>query len=176
MLVAIPGRVVIVDVVGVLGMVALSPKALVGLGVEQGAVPQQMQIIALRPRGSGAAVATAPAIEERTTLRNPVEIAPAAESAPFQTKPVIAAVPLSPTPSGKLALHAGLFSSPANADRLAEKIEALGLPTIVDQTINLLGAPRWKVLTGPFADNAARQQAKVMGGALLGDAYPVVLE
>lgn len=61
-LVAVPGRIVIVDILPEQGAVGLSAKALEGLQIVADAAPVQMQILALRPAGasSGLGLASAP--------------------------------------------------------------------------------------------------------------------
>ncbi len=48
-LIALPDRVVIVDLVAEIGPLALSPRALTALGLKAGEAPRSLQIIALRP-------------------------------------------------------------------------------------------------------------------------------
>lgn len=209
-LVAVPDRVVIVDVVAGTGPVALSQKALDGLGLGRGGAAQKMQILALRRLGSApeqpGAPATARAPKEaplppdrpRVASASPVETVPTfSNPAPptGEPQPVGGPAPSGDTDvtririgqdvapllnaaasAGKLALQAGYFSTPENAGDFAEKIEALGLPSVIQRTTTLDGTPRWRVLAGPFADDAARQKAKTLGGDVLRDAYSVVLE
>ena len=208
MIVAVPGNVVIVDVHPGVGPVALSRKALTGLGIEQGDARQPMHILALRALGSTSQLAEASATAQAPReaplppiapgSRQPVDVFAAeptfSNPAPPVQEPQIPGVEparssdvvrlgedVSPflgvaATSGKLALQAGYFSNVENAGRFAEKIEALGLPSLIQRVTNADGTPRWKVLAGPFADDAARQKAKALGGDVLQDAYSITLK
>ena len=209
-LVAVPDKVVIVDVAGGTGPVALSAKALEGLGLGQGEAARKMQILALRRLGTSPGPASAPVTAQAPRAAPLPPRRPRLASTGFSetvpdfsnpAPPVSEPQPLgAPAPSGdtdvtririgqdvtpflnaaasagKLALQAGYFSTAANAGDFAEKIEALGLPSVIERTTTLDGAPRWRVLAGPFEDDAARQKAKTLGGDVLRDAYSVVLE
>ena len=188
---AVPGRVVIVDVVGETGSLALSRKALAGLGIDQGAAPRPMQLLALRSL-DGAPLHTTRAPEpeaepvpgstplppRRPGRGSPVSSADLAREGAVSIRldPAVSRLPAPADPQPRLALQAGFFSKAENAQRFARDLETAGLPAVIRRTTTADGASRWKVLAGPFADAAARRAAKARGGGLLAEAYPVVLE
>lgn len=200
-LVAASDKVVIVDVAPGTGPVALSTKALAGLGMGQGNAAQKMQILALRRLSASEKLARAPSTipvplrrpeaasvdvsRSEVMLNNPALPAPPAASplAPSGEKVTRVRIGQDAVPfldvtasAGKLALQVGYFSTAASAGKFADKIEALGLPSVIERVTALEGDLRWKVLAGPFSDDTTRLKAKTLGGELLRDAYSVVLE
>lgn len=92
---------------------------------------------------------------------------------PTSTSPKTA-IRTAPTKEQGLFLQVGFFRNRGNADRLHAKLKSLGFPAVV-RTERIEDTQHWRVLTGPFPNSTARQAAKIRGGALLSDAYPIRL-
>jgi len=75
-------------------------------------------------------------------------------------------------PTGTLFLQAGIFAVEANARRLYAQLNAMNIPGRVIAIQTASGSPRWRVVAGPFPDEASRAAAKRAGGELLSEAYP----
>ena len=86
-LAALPGKMVIVDVAAGTGPVALSREALAALGVGQGAAPQTLQILALRPIGGAVAAVAATGATGATQTATEASQGPPTAQAP-RTAPV----------------------------------------------------------------------------------------
>lgn len=117
------------------------------------AAPEAVETAALDPIGSAAAAIDAPA---------PVAAAPVAA-------PVAA-------PAGNISkpyVQLGIFSVQANADRTADKMRKLGLPTEVHES-SIKGKTFWRVVIGPA--NSASERADLLAKVKaegFADAYSV---
>ena len=145
--------------------------------------PTQAPLPPLRPGVASAGLSVAAAV-----VRDPTPVVEVPQTAPapvpsedgdvarIEIGQEVSALLGDEPPATRLALQAGYFSEVGNAERFAGQLEALQIPSILVQTTTAEGALRWKVLAGPFADDAARRAAKARGGDVLRDAYPVELE
>lgn len=81
--------------------------------------------------------------------------APTRAAPPPDTPPKAAAAPAAPAPApalnpGNYLVQLGVFSAPGNAEALAGKLDAMGIPAHIQS----------RVIVGPFADRAAADAAR----------------
>ncbi|MEM1149380.1 MAG: SPOR domain-containing protein [Pseudomonadota bacterium] len=188
--IAVPGRMLIVDVVKETGFLALSPQVTRGLQI--GTAPVQMQILALRPtdpRPPAPSVQVSTTIPEQVPMpkprARPSSISPetieGGSTSPVDTTLTRAEVspqiaPLSSAKEGGLALQAGYFRDASNARRFADTLKDLNLPIVIKEVTKSDGEVHWRILVGPFANGTAREVARARGGPSLENAYPVRLK
>lgn len=115
----------------------------------------------------------------------PVATAPAVAPAPATTlapPPVAAAgkpaVPEKPVAkdSGHYALQAGSFATRAEADRRRGELLLSGLDVNVQQATTDKGDVRYRIMVGPFADEAAMKKARQQLAGMKVDTLPVRLK
>jgi cell division septation protein DedD len=168
-----PGPVIQVssDAAEALQMLAGSPARLNVTALRRQEAPQP----APTPEGTDAAVADlAPAPEIGVTALDPVPVAAAAIAAAEAAGAPGTQAPAATTGSSDLSrpyIQLGIFSVQANADQLAQSLQAKGMPTrVVAQESQ--GRSFWRVLVGPAQSESQRQtlldQVKAEGFA---DAY-----
>jgi len=100
------------------------------------------------------------------TAAAPVSVPPPAKPeskpapAPAENKPANP-VPAAPSaPSGRFAVHLGVYADQAHADALVAKVKSLGLSAATEPT-EYQGKPALRVRVGPFADRAAAESARL---------------
>jgi DedD protein len=106
--------------------------------------------------------AIAPAATPVKPEPKPLAVAEPKVSAPVTTPPVAAppvAVPPT-TPTGRFAVHLGIYADQAHAEALVAKVKKLGQPAYSEAT-DYQGKPALRVRVGPFADRAAAEAARL---------------
>lgn len=126
---------------------------------------------------------TAPIASVAPTTASPAPVAatPAAanaaiSSAPGSSKPPVAAAtpPAKPAASSsRYALQAGSFATRAEADRRRGELLLSGLDVNVQQATTDKGDTRFRVMVGPFGNEAAMQKARQQLGGMKVDTMPV---
>lgn len=101
----------------------------------------------------------------------PAATAPATPSAPAATAP--RSEPAAAKPAGRFSLQAGSFATRAEADRRRGELLLSGQNVSVQQARTDKGETRFRVMVGPFTDEAAMQKARQQLAGMKVDTMPV---
>lgn len=155
--------------------VPADPDALASVDASVNIAPRQDALEPQQPLAPGAAAAIVVATEAASPPAA-VAIRPAPTAAP----PPATATPTPPPPpaapvDGAFFVAAGSFSQSANAQALAARLVAAGLPAFTEPAI-VGGQAGLRVKVGPYPDRAAAEAARLRTAALSGTASVILAE
>lgn len=160
------------SVLGAPAPVLDDPNAVATVDVEGTAAPR-VDAPLPEPAGEAPAQAVDAATGEPLAAATETPPAPAAAPAPETApEPAPAALPAS-TGGGRFAVNVGTFSNTANAEALAGRLQAAGLP-VLRESLQVDGKAATRLRVGPYAERTVAEAARLRAEAASGSRAVVV--